>query len=223
MGRNPGQRLGIGEIATVLGGIGGRLPGFGYLRNHPARPVDAPQVFPHGGRFAEPFGQDIPGALQGLVHILHGTFHIARRFLPGTGAAALPQQVGQGLQSFGHRFRSAGLALGAVREVQVFQLGRHHAVFDPRAQLRRQFPLLGNGTQDGELALVHLREDIGPMLDEGHLHVREAAGAFFPVAADKGDGAAVVQELGAVFHLPGLHRSQLGYVLDIDFFHDLFL
>ena len=59
------------------------------------------------------------------------------------------------------------------------------------------------------------------MLDLAYFHVCEAACALFAVTADEGDGAALLEQLYAILHLPLLDAQQLGDIIQVQFFHDL--
>ena len=219
MGRDFGNGLREVEITAVLGGLGIGLPLFGNLGAHAAGTVDPAQRLAVVGGFADPFGQDVPGALQRLFHGGHFPLHELGGIGLGVAGFVVPQQIGQRLQAFGYGHRGARLALGPIRKVKVFQLAAADAVLDGLLQFRGQFSLLLDGAQDGRLALFHLSEDIGPMLDLRHLDIRKAARAFLAVTADERDGAAFPEEFDAILHLPLLNVQQLGYIVQIQFFH----
>ena len=156
------------------------------------------------GGLAQALGHNVARALQGLFHVLDLPFHEAAGIGLGILRLAAPQEVCQRFQPFGHRQGGTGFPLGPIRKIQIFQLAGTDAVFYLLFKFCGKFILLRDGFEDGGLALFHLFEDIGPMFDLCHFYVREAAGALFAVAADKGNGAAVPEQFHAVFHLPGL-------------------
>ena len=215
VGRDFGDGLREGEIAAVLGGVRAVLPGLGHLGAHPSRTVDAAEGFTVMGVLADTLRQDVPRALQGFLHRGHLSLHEGGGIGLGIAGLVVPKKVCQRLQSFGHGHRGARFPFGPIRQVQILQLAGADAFLDGVLEFRRQFPLLLDGAQDGSFSLVHLLEDIGPMLYLRHFHVREAARAFLAVTADKGDGATLCKELRTVFHLPGLNIQQSGYVFYI--------
>ena len=203
------------EVVAVLGGLGVFGAGLGGLGFHAAGAVDTAQRLAVGGGFADALGDDVAGALEGFLDARHLPFHVLAGFVFRAGGLASPEEIGQRLQASCDSHRRARLALGAERQVQVLELGAAGAVFDLLLQGRGELFLLLDGLEDGCLALFHLFEDLGPVLDLGHVDVVQAAGALLAVAADEGNGAAVGEELGAVLHLPGLDAQQLCYIFNV--------
>ena len=219
VGRNFTDGHGEVEIAAVFGGIRAALPCLGHLGGHAAGTVNATQVLADECGLAQAFRHNVAGALQSLFHVLDLPFHETAGIGPGILRLAAPQEVCQRFQTFGDSKGGAGFPLGPERKIQIFQLAAADAVFYLLFKFCGKFILLRDGFEDGGLALFHLFKDIGPMFDLCHLYVREAAGALFAVAADKGNGAAVPEQFHAVFHLPGLNAQKLGDMLDVSFFH----
>ena len=215
VGRNFGYGLREVEVAAVLGGLRIGLALLGYLGAHAARAVNAAQRFPVVGRFADALCQNVPGALQSFLHISHLPFYVFGGIGLGVAALVIPKQICQRLQALRDGHRGARLALRPIRQVQVFQLTAADAAFYGFFQLRGKFSLLLNGAQDGCLALFHFFEDIGPMLYFPYLYVCEAASALFSIAADEGDGAAFLEQIHAVFHLPVLDVQETCNMLNI--------
>ena len=207
------------EVTAIFGGFRAFLSGFGHLGQHAAGAVDTSQRFPVDGRFTDSFGQYVAGALQRLLHRTDFPFHILAGFLFRTGGLAFPEQIGQRLQSPGYRHRSTGFPFGPIRQIQILQLTGIHTVFYLLPKGRRQLFLFFDGLQDRRLALFHLGENFGPVLDFGHFDVIEAARTLLPVTADERDGAAIGKQFRAILHLPGLHAQQLSNILDVEFFH----
>ena len=215
VGGNFADGLAEAEVAAVLGGLGGLAAGLGHPGLHPAGAIDGAEGLAVCGRLADTLRDNVAGALQGFIGRCHLPLHEFAGLFLGMGDPPLPEKVCEGLKAAGRRDGRARFPFGPIGKVQVFQFARNHALLNLCAQLRREFALLIDGLQDGSLPLIHFLEDLCPVLDLGHLHVGEAAGAFLAVSADKRDGAAVGDELRAVFHLPGLNAKQFGYIYNV--------
>ena len=212
---NLGDGIGEIEIGAVLVRGGICLGGLGRLGTDPARAVDAAEVLPDDGRLGKPLRDDVAGAGEGVIDGSHLPFHELLRVRLRIAGLPAPDQVRQRLQSLGHRHGGTGLPLGTEGQVQVLQGTGTYAVIDLSLQLRRQFSLFLDSTEDGSLPLLHLPEHLGPMLDFRYFHVRKSAGPFFPVSADERDGASLREEFRAILHLPVLHLQQRRNVPDI--------
>ena len=217
MGRDFADRLGEGEITAVLGSLGVFLAFFRHLRDYPAGAENLPQGFTERGGFAHPFGNDVTGSLKGFFFACHLAFNVLAHLCSGVFSA--DDVFCKRLQPFCLRHRRARFPLGPIRKVQVLEFCAYKAVFNLLLKLFGEFPCFFYGAKDGSLALFHLVVHLCEMLDFLDIHVVQAAGALFAVAAYERHRAAVLKQFFAVFHLPRLHMQLCGYVLDIDFFH----
>ena len=102
-------------------------------------------------------------------------------------------------------------ALGFVGQVDVLQLHRVPALFDPFAELPGQFALPLDGRQDGLPAGFQLGEPVQLFLDRPDLQFVERAGRFLAVAADEGDRGAFAQQAYRALHLREADPESLCY------------
>ena len=121
------------------------------------------------------------------------------------------QQRGQGFEPLLASGLGAGLALGAVGQVEVFQHVVVPRVGDAPAQLVGQLALRLDGRQDGVLAPFRLLQPLVAVADGFNLHLVQASGGLLAVAADEGDGGPVVQQGESVVHLPVRQGERFGY------------
>ena len=194
MGSAAFQRFGEVEIIPVLGGL--FLFSFHYL----------------GGDFrltGELVTYGVAGTLV-LVHLLRddvtGTFQCVFRILYVAfdegggfgGEVRLPLQHhdhGQRFQSFLAGRFGTGLPFGFVGEVDVLQFRRIPGGVDALFELRSQFPLLVDGTEDGFLPFGYVAQLVMLLLDVLYLYFVQSAGSFLTVTADERDGGTFVQQV----------------------------
>ena len=216
MGRDARDRHREIEIAAVLCGIGIVLRGLGGLGAYPAGTVDAAKGLADRCRLAQALGDDIARAGK---RILDGRDFVADELARlGGGIRHSPdgeEPVGQGLQTRFAGYGGPGAPLRPVREIQILQLAGIDAFLYLPAKLRSKLPETFDGLEDGRLALLHLAEDLHPVLDGCDFHIVHAARPFLAVAADEGDGIPVFEHLGAVLDLPRLQSEQGGDMADI--------
>ena len=111
------------------------------------------------------------------------------------------QNFGQRLQTFLHRHRSAGLAFGAVRQIQILQDAHRVGLLYLLAQFRGQFALFGDGIQDGGAAFVQIQPLGIQVFDIADLHLIQRTGGLLAVAGDERNRRAGLQQVQRVPHL----------------------
>ena len=209
------------EIGTVLPGFFRLLAGLGHFRtDHPLTEKIA-QRLAEGRRLGEALGNDVTGTRKGVVDRGHLALDIAGRFGGRIGRFASPQCVRKRFQALCGSHGSLRLPLGAERQIEVLELLRIDSPFNAGAEIVGQGACLVYCLEDEILALFHSVEDIDLVADGAHLLIVEATGPLLAVAAYEGNGAAVGEKIGAVFHLPGLYREQGGDMIYIQLFHTL--
>ena len=166
------------------------------VRTHPG---------PGGFILADPFGDDVAGAGQGFFRRFHPFFGIdvGRSLGIGVQRSLVKKASGQRLQSLFPGDGGPGPAFGPEGQIDIFQDGQGLGGLDFLLQGLRELPPLLHGFENGLPALVHFQELTHPVPDRGHGHLIQGSGGFLPVAGDKGNGGAAVQEVGRGLHLPG--------------------
>ena len=111
------------------------------------------------------------------------------------------QRPCQRLQATGDRHRRTGLSLGTIRQVQILRLHQSLRFLYLFRQFRGQLALGLDGGKDLALALFQLAQVLQPVVDGTQHLVIQRAGPLFPVACNKGDGLAVIQQGDGVVDL----------------------
>ena len=145
------------------------------------------------------------------LHALHVALDVT--LCPSVGSRVLLEQ-----QQGGQRFESllaggfgAGLSLGAVGQVEVFQLGVVPRVSNAVLQRVGQLAQCLDGGQDGFLAPFGFLQLLVTVADVFYLHLVQSSGNFLAVAADEGDGSPVVQQGKGLAHLLVRQGERCGY------------
>ena len=112
------------------------------------------------------------------------------------------QGVGQGFQAGLAGNLGAGAALGLVGQVKVFQACLGVGCLDGLFQFRGELVLLGDALEDGVASLFHLSQVAQAFFQIPQLGVVQAAGDFFPVTGNKGDGGTFVEQGDGSVDLP---------------------
>ena len=171
---------------------------------------------------ADLLGDDVAGAGQRRLGVRHVLLRIdeTRGFGLGVGGLVL------GRQEQRERFQTAlaghggaGAALGAEREVDVFQLGHGAGADNLGLQLIGQELALVERLQDGLAALVEGGEVGQAITDGGDLDLVEAAGHLLAVARDERHRGALGEQGGDRRGLPGLDAEFVGDLVSIDLGH----
>ena len=104
------------------------------------------------------------------------------------------QLVGQRLQPRFAGHHALGAALGLEGQVQVFQLLFGGRGVDGGQQFGRHLALLGDAFDHGGAAVFQLAQIAQARLQLAQLDVVQAAGHFFAVTGDEGDGGAAIEQ-----------------------------
>ncbi len=198
------QRLLIIVVHLELGHRFGLLGGHQRAEN-PLLPGQLAHQGAGVGILAQPLGEDMSGPGQRGGGIGHLFFRINERRGGLLGGAALQLLGGD---QRGERFQAPlagdgrlGPTLRLVGQIEVFQLGLLPGRIDPRLQLRRQLALLLDGLEDRDLSLLQLAEIGEALFQRADLHLVQLAGAFFPIAGDKGNGRALAEQFDGIVNL----------------------
>ncbi len=200
MRRRLGQRLVVLEVVRELGTLA-LLAG-----NHPGTELTlAPQPLAQStdqlGVLGEALHQDLAGAIQGRLGVLHrgditffGAQVVGRLGLRVQGGVG-QQGVGQGLET---RFASdlgLGAALLLVGQVEVFQALLGVGGLDQPGQLVGQLALLVDGGEHRGAALLQLAQVAQTLVELAQLGVVEPAGHLLAIAGNEGHGRPAVEQL----------------------------
>ena len=203
------RRCGV-EVVRILRPLG--LLALHELRVHRSF---ASHRAPHGvaGLFVlgYPLGDDVAGSCNGLFGGRYLGRDEALRLMQKVVCPLCHDDVGQRFQPAFAGRRGACAALGFVGQVDVLQLHRVPALFDPFAELPGQFALPLDGRQDGLPAGFQLGEPVQLFFDRPDLQFVERAGRFLAVAADEGDRGAFAQQAYRALHLREADPESLCY------------
>ena len=170
------------------------------------------------GVVGKALGQNVTGSIQGgccIGNIFIGINEGKGRFLSSSCRQLLGcDDVGQRLQSPFPGNRRLGAPLRFVRQIQVFHLSFLARVFDPFPQLRGQLPLLIDGFEYRDLALLQFTEVGELFLNRTDLHLVKLTGMLLAVAGDKGDRGPLLQQFGSMFHLKRLEAGRFDDIGD---------
>ena len=114
------------------------------------------------------------------------------------GEVRLPLQHhdhGQWFQSLLTGRFGTGLSFGFVGEVDVLQFRRIPGGVDALFELRSEFALLVDGTEDGFLPSGYVAQLVMLLLDVLYLYFVQSAGSFLTVTADERDGGTFAQQV----------------------------
>ncbi|MNX87683.1 hypothetical protein D3C86_1196150 [compost metagenome] len=208
---NPRDRLGEG---VVLGVLALRILGLGRLlgAEQPFVEDDAPGAAPQVGVFGRFFGEDVPGAREGVLgarHVLVGRDEAARGNQGRLGGRAL-HELGERSESPLLGDHGAGPALGAVGQVQVLEGRELVGALDLAPQFVAEHPLLCKRGEDRRAALFEGAQARKGLLQGAELALVEAAGRFFAVAREEGDGVALIEQGNGLLGLRAGEAELLG-------------
>src|SRR5690606_3262201 len=88
-----------------------------------------------------------------------------------------------------------GAALGAERQVEVFELGFGRTSEHSGTQVRVELALLLQGTQHGPTTGVQLLQRRVPLCQRAELHLVQTAGALLAVARDERDRGPLPEQI----------------------------
>ena len=111
------------------------------------------------------------------------------------------QQLGQRLQPLLHSHRSASLALGTIRQVEILQNAHRIGLFNLFTQLRREFALLTDRIQNGGATFVQLQPFVVQIFDIPYLYFVQRAGGLLTVTRDERNRGSCLQQVQRVPHL----------------------
>ncbi|MNO47635.1 hypothetical protein D3C76_379530 [compost metagenome] len=155
----------------------------------------AAQLVQQAGVFGEAFHQDVLGAFEGSLHIGHAFFRVDETC--GFGFRAQGRVVEQAVGQLAEAGFQGDLALGAalllVRQVQVFETGLGVGELDVAFKLRGQLALLFDAGEDADAPFVEFSQVAQALFQMTQLRIVEAAGHFFPVTGDEGNGRAFIE------------------------------
>ena len=148
---------------------------------------------------------DVHGPLQGFFGAVHPKLRLdvgGGDSLRRTGMLALfHDQLRQRLKAFLPGLDGPGFPLLLVGAVKVFDPLKHVGFQYLRFQLIRQLALLVDEPDDLVLALIQVSQVGQPFVKLPQHLVVQSAGGLFSVPGDKGDGAALVQQLDGIRRL----------------------
>ena len=143
--------------------------------------------------FAHLLGNDVLGAFQGRLHILHVALDEALRQLFGVALALQADGEGQRLQALFACDLCAGAAPWLVRQVEILELRGVPASVDALSEFVGELTLRLDSLQDGVFSLLQLLQFSIEIADGRHLHLIEVACGLFAVTTDEGYGATLIQ------------------------------
>ena len=120
------------------------------------------------------------------------------------GRIPLQKILCQRCQSLFPGNHGSGAALRLIGPVQILQLHHGFCSLNLCPELRRHFPLLLDGANDGFLPLLQVPKVTEPLIKASQLLIVHGAGFFLPVPRNKGDGVALVNQL---YNGPALLRT----------------
>jgi len=166
------------------------------------------------GVFRDVFSQDVLGALQRVLDIVHAA-RLAQVGRADGGDVGLRIAVdadegGQRLQTLFPGDGGARAPLGPVGEVEVLQLLLLHAAEDLVLELRSELAGLVNGLENRLFPLFEFSQILVAVAHRLNLDLVHLAGFFLAVPRDERDGAPFVDELDGVFDLERLQLVELG-------------
>ena len=174
------------------------------------RPRCRPRELAAARVVGHPFGDDVPGALPGLL----GRRHLIRQEAGGQLDAPrrvedrlLEDLLRQRLQAALARQLGPGAALRAERQVQVLDLLQRLSALDGLLQLGCELALLRNALGDGLLALIQVAERGQPVAEAGELYLVQPAGVLLAVAGDEREGVVLVEERDGALDLVPLETE----------------
>ena len=171
-----------------------------------------PALFQHlaqraanGGIVADPLGNDVVRALQGVGDRFYALFRDKKVLCGvfGAGAAALlrKEQRCKRFESLFPRGGRAGAALLLVGTVEVFYLSERFGTVDGGGELVCKLALLVDGFFHRFAALCKTAQILKPLFERAQRGVVHRTVQLLAVASDKGNGIALVQKLHNVFHV----------------------
>ena len=141
------------------------------------------------------FGDDIHGALDGILDILHIVIDILHGLFDQVSLCRQREHpVSQRLQTVFDRGRGSGLFLLGIRTVDVLDLGELCALLDTLFDFIGQLALLGDQLENVLLAFSELELIIILLLDVEDLFLIESVCLFLAVAGDEGNGVAFLKK-----------------------------
>ena len=158
-----------------------------------------------GGIVADPLGDDVVRALQGVGERFHALFRVDKiaRGVFGAGTAALlrKEQRRKRLKPLLPRNRRAGAALLLIGAVEVFDLGKRFGIVDGGGELVCKLALLVDGFFHALAPLFKAAQVLEAFFERAQRGVVHRAVHLLAVAGDEGDGIALVQQAHNVFHV----------------------
>ena len=118
---------------------------------------------------------------------------IAARFGIRCQCRVVEQAVGQVAEAGFQGDLALGAALLLVRQVQVFEAGLGVGEFDVALEGGGEFALLLDAGEDADAPFVEFSQVTQTLFQMTQLGVIEAAGDFFPVSGDEGNGRAFIE------------------------------
>ena len=173
----------------------------GHRAQHAVFLQHGPQPLADGSVIGEALGQNVAGALEGLLPGFHtllradiGGGQLQGALPQGAALGVLPrqEQLGQGLQPLFPGHPGAGAALGPVRPVEVLHLRQSGGALQGGGQLRGELALLLDGLPHLAPALLQapqVGQTVRQLPDGLVVH---GAVALLAVAGDEGHGVALV-------------------------------
>ena len=178
--------------------------------------IQFPQLLAQGGIVAELLRQNVPGTGQGGGGVRHLLAQVFGGRLLRVGAAVLgQQQLGQRGQAPGAGHAGAGLALGPVRAVQIFQTGQGFGGLQLLRQLLGQGALLFDGALHLVPALLQTAQIVQPFTQLAQHLVVHAAGGLLAVPGNEGNGVSLVDQVDGGLHGLFVQAQLLGNGFDM--------
>ena len=217
------------EIASVLCRFRIVFGQLGRLCFQAAHTEDAAEILTYDRGLSEAFGDYVARAGKGSIDTFGPRLALqqgrAAYVQSGRGLRVaclqVPHEVRKRLEAKLAGNGGAGTALGSPGQVNIFQFGGIYAV----VYARPEFGCKGAGffyrLQDSGLTLLHLVENVHPVLHLSNGGVIHSSGFLLAVAADKRDSVALGEHIGTVLHLPDLQTEVGGNLIQVYFFHCL--
>ena len=198
------KRFGPLEVVPVFGALGflSRYHPAGqrsFFAIQPSQPGSCP------GILADPFGDDVPGAGDGVFCGFDAIFRIHKAL--GAGLRIDPplgeQLFGQRLEALFPGHRGPGPSLGAIRQVQVLQFGQGSGFGHPLLELVGEVPVFFKGSQNRLAPGVELPQPSESVANGSHGNLVQAPGGLLPITGNKGNGCPLVEQGDRCRNLPG--------------------
>ena len=199
--RDFGHRFAV----VVIRLINRRLFFGGFGRDHPVGHGKRAHPFTVIGVVGNIFRKNVHGPRESLLPRVHFFFRIHQRvghfFQRGRIAFFLRHQCfGQRRQSPVARHRSAGLALGTERTVNIVDFGNGLGIVNGIGDLRREFFLRGDQVLDFFPARFDIAQILQPFFQFPQDGIIQRTGHFFAVAGNERNGISLVNKRHRLFH-----------------------